>query len=54
MVVIRVSPTKPSAVVLHGIEKVDKLAMKISERERIPIIVTNMPINEIKEKFSKL
>jgi len=54
MVVIRVSPNKPSAVVMHGIEKVDKLALKISEREQIPIITTNMPINEIKEKLNAI
>jgi putative transcriptional regulator len=48
MVVIRVSPSKPSAVVLHGIEDVDKLALKISERERIPLIVTRMDIGKIK------
>ncbi len=40
LVVVRVSPNKPSAVVLHGVEKVDKLALKISEREQIPIITT--------------
>jgi len=54
LVVIRVSPSKPSAVVLHGIEKVDKLALKISERERIPIITTNLPINKIKETLNKI
>lgn len=54
MVVIRVSPSKPSAVVLHGIEDVDKLALKISERERIPLIVTKMDIGKIKEKLDKI
>ncbi|MBN2477676.1 transcriptional regulator [Candidatus Micrarchaeota archaeon] len=54
LVVVRVSPSKPSAVVLHGIQKVDKLALKISERERIPVIVTQMPINKIKEKLNSL
>jgi len=54
LVVIRVSPSKPSAVVLHGIEKVDKLALKISERERIPIITTNLSINKIKETLNKI
>lgn len=54
MVVIRVSPSKPSVVVLHGIEDVDKLALKISERERIPLIVTKMDIGKIKEKLDKI
>lgn len=56
MVVIRVSPSKPSAVVMHGVDetKMDKLAIKISEKERIPLIVTNLAINEIKELLNKI
>jgi len=56
MVVLRVSPTKPSAVVLHNIDpaKVDKLAVKISERERIPMIVSRKSIAEIKEALNKI
>ncbi|MFA5077228.1 MAG: helix-turn-helix domain-containing protein [Candidatus Micrarchaeia archaeon] len=54
MVVIRVSPSKPSVVVLHGLENVDKLALKISERERIPLIITKMDISKIEEKLGKI
>jgi len=54
LVVIRVSPNKPSAVVLHGIEKIDKLALKISEREQLPIITTKLTIREIKEKLNSI
>jgi len=56
MVVLRVSPSKPSAVVLHGLnpEKLDRLAIKISEKERIPIIVTKTGIDEIKEALNKI
>jgi len=55
-VVVRVSPTKPSAIVLHNIgsEKVDKLAMKISDRERIPIIVTNKSVEKIKNSLNRI
>jgi putative transcriptional regulator len=55
-VVVRVSPSKPSAIVLHNIEpdKVDKLAMKISDRERIPMIVTGMSIDDIKESLNRI
>lgn len=55
-VVLRVSPTKPSAVILHNIDaaKIDKLALKISEKERIPMIVTKMPISDIKKVLTKL
>jgi len=56
MVVVRVSSSKPSAVVLHNLDptKVDKLALKISERERIPLIATNMPVEKIKEVLNRL
>ncbi len=54
MVIIRVSPSKPSVVVLHGIEDVDKLALKISEKERIPIIITKLDIGKIMEKLGKI
>jgi putative transcriptional regulator len=55
-VVLRVSPTKPSAVVLHNIDagKIDKLAVRISEKERIPMIVTKMPVSEIKKVLTKI
>jgi putative transcriptional regulator len=54
MVVIRVSPSKPSVVVLHGIENVDKLAIKISEHERIPLLITKLDIGEIEKRLSRL
>ena len=56
MVVIRVNPSKPSAVVFQGIDmdKMDKLALKISERERIPIIVTKTSGEKIKEALNKI
>ncbi len=55
-VVVRVSPSKPSAIVLHNIEpdKVDRLAIKISDRERIPMIVTKASIEEIKDALNRL
>ncbi|MFH2106341.1 MAG: helix-turn-helix domain-containing protein [Candidatus Micrarchaeota archaeon] len=56
MVVLRVSPSRPSAVVMHGleIEKLDKLAYKISEKERIPLIITKLGIDKIKEALNKI
>ena len=54
LVVIRVAPVKPKAVVLVGLKKVDELALKISERERIPIITTQLDVNEIKERLGKI
>ncbi|MDO8554855.1 MAG: helix-turn-helix domain-containing protein [Candidatus Micrarchaeota archaeon] len=56
LVVIRISQNKPSAIVLHGldIEKLDKLAIKISEKERIPLILTKAGIDDIKEALNKI
>ncbi|MCX6770085.1 MAG: helix-turn-helix domain-containing protein [Candidatus Micrarchaeota archaeon] len=54
MVVIRVTPMKPSLVVLHGITEIDPLAVKIAEREKIPVIATNMDIAKIKEVLNKI
>ena len=54
MVVIRVTPMKPSLVVLHGLKDVDPLAVKIAEREKIPVIATNMDLAKIKEVLNKI
>jgi len=55
-VVVRVSPSKPSAIILHNIDpkKIDKLAMKISEKERIPMIVTKMSVEDIKDALNRI
>lgn len=54
MVVIRVTPMKPSVVVLHRLDNVDGLAIKIAEKEQIPVITTKMGIGKIKEKLNKM
>ena len=54
MVVIRVTPMKPSLVVLHGLKEVDPLAIKIAEREKIPVISTNMDLAKIKDVLNKI
>jgi putative transcriptional regulator len=50
MVAIKVTNLKPSIVVLHNLSEVDKLAVKISEIEKIPIVTTVLPIEEIKKR----
>jgi len=47
MVAVRVSNLKPSAVVLHGINRVDDIAKKIAEIEKIPLITTEMEVERI-------
>jgi len=49
MVAVRVANLKPSVVVLHGIEgrRVDEIAIKLAEIERIPLIATQMPLDDM-------
>jgi putative transcriptional regulator len=49
LVAVRVAAFKPALIVLHGLkpEEVDDIAIKISEVERIPLIVSKTPIDEI-------
>jgi putative transcriptional regulator len=54
MVVIRVTPMKPSVVVLHGLTTVDRLGIKIAQKERIPVITTKMDIALMKEALSRI
>jgi putative transcriptional regulator len=55
MVAVRVSNLKPAAVVLHGImpAKVDMIAKKIAEIERIPLLVTSLSVDEIVKRLRR-
>ena len=47
---------KPALVVLHGPKdpsKVDEVAIKIAESERIPLLVCNTPVYEIKQALKE-
>lgn len=56
LVVVRVNTTKPSIVVLHGIEEeqLDKLAIALAKRERIPLVVTTKKLDAIEKTLKKL
>ncbi len=56
MVAVRVASLKPAAVVLHGIskKKVDRIAIKISEIEKIPLISSIIPIKELVNKLRRM
>jgi putative transcriptional regulator len=54
MVVIRVAPIKPKVVVMHNLTNVDKLAIKLAQVEKIPLLSTKLSIEEIKERLSKV
>ncbi|MCD1296085.1 transcriptional regulator [Methanocella sp. CWC-04] len=49
MVALRVTPLKPAAVVLHGLEaeKIDPVARKIADIESFPLMTTQMDIDEM-------
>ncbi len=40
MVAVRVSPLKPGAVIVHGPREVDPLAIKLAEKDRVPLILS--------------
>ena len=49
MVALRVTNLKPGLIVLHGLPaaEIDPIAAKIAEIERVPVIATVMPLNEL-------
>jgi len=54
MVVVRVAPIKPRVVVIRGIEEIDKLAIKIAQVEKIPLLATKLSVDEIKTRLDKI
>ncbi len=51
MVAVRVANLKPSVVVLHGLKKVDEIAVKLAEIDKVGLIVTNLSVDEIVERL---
>ena len=49
MVALRVTNLKPALVVIHGLSaaQIDPIAAKIAEIERVPLVTSVMPINEL-------
>lgn len=54
LVVVRVAPIKPRVVVIHNVTTLDKLAVKIAQVEKIPLIVTKLDINKLYERLDKI
>ncbi len=40
MIAVRVAPVKPAVVVFHGTKKVDPLAIKLADREGLPLVLS--------------
>ncbi|HET6399069.1 MAG TPA: helix-turn-helix domain-containing protein [Candidatus Thermoplasmatota archaeon] len=54
MIAIRVHPMKPSLVVYHRPEDVDKLAYRLAEFEQIPLVTTDLELDELKARLRSL
>ncbi len=54
MIAIRIHPIKPSMVVYHKTAAVDPLAIQLAEREKIPLVVTQLPLTSLREKLRSL
>jgi putative transcriptional regulator len=51
MIAIRIHPVKPSLIVYHQPGGVDPLAVQLAERENIPLVITNMPLEELRKRL---
>jgi putative transcriptional regulator len=51
MIAIRIHPVKPSLVVYHQPGGVDPLAVQLAERENIPLVITDMSLEELRKKL---
>jgi len=51
MIAVRIHPVKPTIVVYHKPGAVDPLATKLAELENIPLVTTNLSLDELKKKL---
>jgi len=51
MIAIRIHPVKPTIVVYHQPGGVDPLAVQLAERENMPLVVTNISLEELRKKL---
>ena len=54
MIAIRVHPMKPSLVVYHRPEDVDKLAYHLADMEKIPLVTTDLELSELEARLRKM
>lgn len=54
LVVIRVAPIKPKLIVVHNVQSMDKLAIKIAQVEKIPLLTTKLNLEEIYRRLDKI
>jgi putative transcriptional regulator len=51
MIAIRIHPVKPALVVYHQPGGVDPLAVQLAERENMPLVITDMPLEDLRKKL---
>ncbi len=54
MIAIRIHPVKPALVVYHQPGAVDPLAIQLAEREKMPLFLTTMPLDELRKALISL
>ncbi len=54
MVAIRAHPLTPAMVVYHSPENTDLLAIKLAKLEKIPLVVTELSVEELVKRLNKL
>jgi putative transcriptional regulator len=54
MIAIRVHPVKPTVVVYHKPGSVDSLAIKLADRENIPLVITSLSLDKLKKKLIRI
>ena len=56
MIAVKISPFKPRLVVLHGeIKKVDELAIRLAQRENVPLILSRrLSVEELVDEINGL
>lgn len=53
LIAVRVSSIKPKVIVMHGVNEIDKLGLKIAQKERIPVITTVMSLEEMLKELRR-
>jgi putative transcriptional regulator len=54
MVAIRSHPMKPALVVFHRPDRIDELAIRLAEIERIPLVTTDLHLEALMERLKAL
>lgn len=54
MIAVRVHPMKPTMVVYHKPNAIDPLAIKLADMENIPLVLTNLSLDELIKRMVSL